>query len=65
MDLNSIHVPQVDGNAISSIADSRPVYGSTAASGQDRDGMAEVTVWKGALPLVLAFLDRGSEQALG
>jgi hypothetical protein len=28
--------------------------------------MAEVTVWKGALPLlVLAFLDRGSEQLLG
>ena len=27
--------------------------------------MAEVTVWKGALPLILAFLDRGSEQLLG
>jgi hypothetical protein len=61
MDLNSIHVPQVDGNAISSIADSKPMYGSTAASGELHSSFARIlTVSEMSEEVVGATLQVGS-----
>jgi hypothetical protein len=42
MDLNSIHVSQVDGNAILNVADYRPMYGSTAENGELHSSFARI-----------------------